>query len=66
MRFLAEPEGFEDRWRELTQRATPHGELWTDCYLQAFAEMADLTVATFDKKFPGQGRSGTLILNGKH
>ena len=61
--FLPEPDSLEARWSELTQKATPSNELWTDCYLQAFAEKWELTIATFDKKFPGAAHSGALILS---
>jgi len=49
--FLPEPEGLEARWRELTSRPSPSAQLWTDSYLQAFAEAAGLTIVTFDCKF---------------
>src|SRR5688572_14695649 len=60
--LLSEPDGLEARWRGLTTKASSSNELWTDCYLRAFADAAGLTIATFDKKFPGAATSGVLVL----
>jgi predicted nucleic acid-binding protein len=60
--FVHEPEGVEERWRELTRKASPSTGLWTDCYLQALAELAGLRVVTFDRRFSGSARSDALTL----
>ena len=62
--FLPEPDGLEERWRNTTKRTSPSQGLWTDCYLQAFAECAGLRIVTFDRNFPNPPQSGALTLTG--
>jgi len=61
--LLAEPDGIEAHWRQLTSKASSSNEFWTDCYLRAFADAAGLILATFDKRFPGRRDSNTLTLS---
>ena len=49
--FLAEPAGIEPAWQRLTQLHAAAARLWTDAYLQAFAELKDLQVVSFDRDF---------------
>lgn len=49
--WLAEPEGLERVWRALSARDDRSHKLWTDDYLAAFAQAADLTLVTLDRGF---------------
>ena len=49
--LVAEPSGLTVLWRNHTQRRTRSHKLWTDAYLAAFAEAADLELVTFDRGF---------------
>lgn len=51
VQFLAEPTGIEGAWRQLTRKSQPATNLWTDAYLQAFAQLKDLQVVSFDRGF---------------
>lgn len=54
--FVAEPNGVEEQWRELTRGRSFSKDLWSDAYLAAFASAASLELVTFDqgfKQFPG-------------
>lgn len=60
--FLHEPPGTEDKWRLLTQGASPSTNTWTDAYLAAFASVRDLKVVSFDGDFKKISGANTLIL----
>ncbi len=60
--FLLEPPGLERAWRELTRRSQVAQGRWTDAYLQAFAEIREISVVTFDKGFRQFGSPEVLIL----
>jgi uncharacterized protein len=47
--FLSEPEDLETEWRTHTRRRQAGQAAWTDAYLAAFAESANLRIVTFDK-----------------
>ena len=47
--YADEPEGIEPLWRRHTQRDTYSPRVWTDAYLAAFAQAADLELVTFDR-----------------
>lgn len=49
--YLDEPEGIEQKLRELTKLTSFSPKVWNDAYLAAFAELAGLEVITFDKGF---------------
>ncbi len=49
--FLEEPAAIEALWQQLTKKSQPATNLWTDAYLQAFAQLKDLEVVTFDHGF---------------
>ena len=61
--FLPEPNGLEERWRELTVRRSSSVNLWTDCYLRAFAEVRGIQVSTFDRGLAAAAQSGALLLS---
>ncbi len=48
-RFLQEPRTLEDRFRELSRRASASPKEWADSYLAAFAVEAGARLVTFDK-----------------
>lgn len=49
--FAEEPDDIESEWRGVTQLQTFSTNVWTDSYLAAFAQAADLEIVTFDKGF---------------
>lgn len=49
--YLDEPAGLGERLRRHTAGQAPSPSLWTDAYLAAFAQAADLELATFDRGF---------------
>jgi toxin-antitoxin system PIN domain toxin len=49
--LLDEPEGLERLWRALSAGDDQSHKLWTDDYLAAFAQTADLTLVTLDRSF---------------
>ena len=51
VRFLTEPAGIEDLWRQFTQETRPATNVWTDAYLQAFAQLKNVYVVSFDRGF---------------
>lgn len=55
VRFMDEPPGLEQVWRQLTTRAQPATNLWTDGYLLAFASAAELQLVSFDKGLSAPG-----------
>ena len=50
VRFLAEPRGLAPLWIALSKRDETSHLLWTDDYLAAFAQAADLELVTLDRK----------------
>jgi predicted nucleic acid-binding protein len=50
IRFVREPEGLEETWRDLT-RSRSGANFWTDAYLAAFARTSGFTLVTFDRGF---------------
>lgn len=54
--YIDEPSGLTDLLRGYTRGQHLSASLWTDAYLAAFAQAADLEFATFDRgfrRFPG-------------
>jgi len=49
--FVREPPGIEEVWRGRTSSRAVGHNFWTDAYLAAFAEVAGLTLVTFDRGF---------------
>lgn len=47
--WLAEPEGVENAWRAMSAANDQSHKLWTDDYIAAFAQTADLTLVTLDR-----------------
>ena len=47
--YLAEPEGIENNFRDLSQRSSRSPKVWADSYLLAFASVAGLKLVTFDR-----------------
>ncbi len=57
--YLPEPEGVGQVLRGHTRSEDASSSLWTDAYLAAFAQAADLRLATFDRGF--QRVSGLVL-----
>ncbi|MCC7043271.1 MAG: PIN domain-containing protein [Acidobacteria bacterium] len=51
VRFLAEPRGLAPIWITLSKRDDGSHLLWTDDYLAAFAQAADIELVTLDRGF---------------
>jgi len=49
--FMREPEGLEKAWRVSTRNRGYSHRVWNDAYLVAFAQTANLEIATFDQRF---------------
>jgi toxin-antitoxin system PIN domain toxin len=49
-----EPDELDAVWRAISARDDKSHKLWTDDYLAAFAQAADLRLATLDRKLPGR------------
>lgn len=60
--FAEEPAGTEAEWQGITSKASFSQNLWTDCYLAAFAKMGGYQVVTFDSDFTRFGGAGVIIL----
>ncbi len=54
VRFLAEPRGLAPLWIAFSKRDDRSHLLWTDDYLAAFAQAADLELVTFDRGVHGR------------
>jgi len=61
--FLSEPPDIEPAWHGLTQGSQTGTNVWTDAYLQAFAQLKDLQVVTFDQGFRRFARPEAVILS---
>lgn len=62
VRFVAEPRGLAPLWIALSKRDDGSHLLWTDDYLAAFAQAADLDLCTLDKGMHGRYPSVTVEL----
>jgi len=49
--YVDEPEGLAGLLRDHSVGKAPSASLWTDAYLAAFAQAANLSLATFDRGF---------------
>jgi uncharacterized protein len=54
VRFVAEPRGLAPLWMAFSKRDDRSHLLWTDDYLAAFAQAADLELVTFDRGVHGR------------
>ena len=57
----AEPVGILPAFRARTSAGTPAPKTWMDAYLAAFAEVAGLTLVTFDKALAAREPSALLL-----
>lgn len=62
--YAEEPEDVERAWRNFTQLTTFATNVWSDAYLAAFAQAADLEIITFDKGFTQYKSLRRTILSG--
>ena len=60
--FLTEPAGIEEVWHGMTRKSQPATNVWTDAYLQAFAQLKDLQVVSFDRGFRRFGEPQAMVL----
>jgi len=61
--FSPEPPGLEPVWQRLTRNTKVGQSRWTDTYLQAFAQLRELSVVTFDRGFQRFGNPEALVLS---
>lgn len=59
--FLDEPTALEGEFRALTRSPRASPKEWGDAYLMAFANVARLTVVTFDRALQGKTDDLTLL-----
>ncbi len=60
--FWNEPPGLEHNFHSRTVIEERSSKVWQDAFLAAFAEMAGLTLVTFDKALAGKAK-GSMLLN---
>jgi toxin-antitoxin system PIN domain toxin len=58
--LIDEPPALERRFRALARGRHASLKVWTDAYLAALADAAQLTLVTFDRGF--RGKIGSLVL----
>lgn len=56
-----EPPGVQEAFRARTMAKEPAPKIWADAYLAAFAEMAELTLVTFDKALAAKTKGALLL-----
>ena len=61
--FMREPEGLEESWKRYTRNQTFSHKVWNDAYLAAFAQTANLGIATFDLGFREYKKTKISILS---
>lgn len=62
VRFVQEPPGLEDSWREATRHPHAGPNFWTDAYLAAFASAAGYVLLTFDRALAAHRGVRTRLL----
>lgn len=60
--FAPEPNELPETWQAFTAGPRTSPNLWTDAYLCAFANAAQLTLVTFDAKIPAREDVCCLLL----
>lgn len=61
--FLSEPEHVDITFRQLTNKSRFGPNVWSDAYLGAIANAADLTVVTLDRAFANMPGVEALLLS---
>lgn len=61
--FADEPEGLQPLWRGHTQHQSLSPKVWSDAYLAAFAQAADMELVTFDKGFAQYANLKQVVLS---
>jgi toxin-antitoxin system PIN domain toxin len=59
--FLEEPAGLESLFRSFSRLPHPAAKDWSDSYLLAFANAADLSLVTFDRTLKQRAASAILL-----
>ena len=63
VRFAAEPPGLDQAWQSLTGNLATGQSRWTDTYLQAFAQLREFSVVTFDRGFQQFHKPEAVVLS---
>jgi hypothetical protein len=61
--FMREPQGLEEKWRVFTRNRRYSHRVWNDAYLAAFAQTANLEIATFDRGFKDYKTANVTIVS---
>lgn len=61
--FVREPDGLEKVWKIYTRNRKYSHRVWNDAYLAAFAQTANLKIATFDQGFRNYKDTKLTILS---
>jgi predicted nucleic acid-binding protein len=61
--FMREPQGLEETWRVFTRNRRYSHRVWNDAYLAAFAQTANLEIATFDRGFKDYKTANVTIVS---
>lgn len=59
--FVLEPLGIEDLWRKSTSHPARSTQIWSDAYLAAFSQCAELRLVTFDRAFASKVKCAVLL-----
>lgn len=63
--FMQEPEELERAWRRFTSKRVYSHKVWSDAYLVAFAQKANLRVVTFDQGFRSYEAVKVTVISSK-
>ena len=59
--FALEPLGIEDLWRKSTSHSATSTQIWSDAYLAAFSQCAELRLITFDRALALRVKDAVLL-----
>jgi uncharacterized protein len=59
--FALEPLGIEDVWRKSSSHSATSTQIWSDAYLAAFSQCAELRLITFDRALALKVKDAVLI-----
>jgi predicted nucleic acid-binding protein len=60
--FMREPDGLEEAWKNYTHHQRYSHRVRNDAYLAAFAQTADLKIATFGQGFRKYQKTKLILL----
>ena len=60
--YAPEPLALDEKWRSLTSHTHPAPGIWTDAYLSAFAQCANLNLVTLDRRAAALTAGAVLLV----